>query len=227
MPHPSLGRWTHHVVYRSEHLRTTWKFRFAVVAAAAAVAWFTAGWWTVALGRSLICERTVASSDAILLENFDPDYVLFERATALRRSGIAPRVLVPVRVGPDGQPNAVDLGIAEVMAGIAHLGDMQIVPIRETEPISLNVAHQILRVLQREDIRSVVVVSPYFRSRRSALVYRATLGPAGIAVGCDHVQGTVGVDTWTDSLHGIQAVVEQWVKLQYYRLYVLPFHADV
>ena len=219
--------WTRHFVHRSQRLTTTWKLRLGCAVVLAGTAWMTSGWWTVALGRSLVCARNVAVSDAILLENFDPDYVLFERATALRQKGIASRVLVPVRTDQDGQPNAVAVGVAEVMARIAHLDEMQVVPIREIEPISLNAARQILLFLQREHIRSVVVVSPYFRSRRSALVYGATLGPAGISVGCEHVQGTTNVDTWTDSLHGIQLVVEQWLKLQYYQLYILPLHADV
>ena len=51
----------------------------------------------------------------------------------------------------------------------------------------------------------------------------ATLGRAGIAVRCEAVQGTRGVDTWAKSWHGVQNVIEQWLKLQYYRLYVLPF----
>ena len=224
---PNAPGWTRHFVHRSQRVTTTWKLRLGCAVLVAGAVWATSAWWTVAFARSLVCDRHVAVSDAILLENFDPDYVLFERATALRHSGIAPRVLVPVRTDGDGQPNAVALGIARVMAQIAHLDDMQVVPIREVEPISLNAGRQIRQFLQREHIRSVVVVSPYFRSRRSALVYRATLGPAGISVGCDHVQGTSSVDTWTDSLHGIQGVVEQWLKLQYYQLYVLPFHADV
>jgi hypothetical protein len=37
------------------------------------------------------------------------------------------------------------------------------------------------------------------------------------------VEGSVDVNTWTGSLHGIQNVAEQWLKLQYYRFYVLPF----
>ena len=72
-------------------------------------------------------------------------------------------------------------------------------------------------------IRSVIVVTPLFRSRRSALVYSATLGPAGVTVWCEPVQGSVGVNAWTRSWHGIQDVVQQWLKLHYYRLYVLPF----
>ena len=219
--------WTRHFVRRSQRVTTTWKLRVGAIILVAGGIWLTSAWWTVAVARSLVCESNVVSSDAILLENFDPDYVLFERAMALRRNGVAPRVLVPVRTDGDGQPNAVALGIARVMADIAHLDGMQIVPIREVEPISLNAARQILRVLQRERIRSVVVVAPYFRSKRSALVYRKTFQPAGIRVGCDHVQGTSSVNSWTDTLHGIQSVLEQWVKLQYYQLYVLPFEAGV
>jgi len=81
----------------------------------------------------------------------------------------------------------------------------------------------VLRFMERERIRSVIVVSPIFRSRRSALVYGATLGRAGISIRCEPVQGTRGMDTWAWSWHGVQNVVEQWLKLQYYRLYVLPF----
>ncbi len=80
------------------------------------------------------------------------------------------------------EPNDVALGIAEVMARIARVGAIEIVPIREVEPITLNAARDVQRFLEREHIRSVIVVTPLFRSRRSALVYGATLGRAGIAV---------------------------------------------
>jgi hypothetical protein len=225
MPESSNApRWTRHFVYRTEHTRTTWKFRIAFVALVVVVAWLARGWWTVAIARSLVCDANGAPSDAILVENFDPDYLVFERATRLRRAGLATRVLVPIQTDPGTtETNAVALGMAEVMAKIARLGPMDIVPIREVEPISFNAAHDVRRFIQRERIRSVIVVSPFFRSRRSALVYSAVLGRAGIAVRCEPVQGTTAVNAWTQSWHGVQNVAEQWLKLQYYRLYVLPF----
>ena len=109
------------------------------------------------------------------------------------------------------------------MARIARIGTIEIVPTREIEPITLNAARDVQQFLEREHIRSVIVVTPLFRSRRSALVYAATLGNAGIAVRCEPVEGSRGVDTWARSWHGIQEVVEQWLKLHYYRLCVLPF----
>lgn len=215
--------WSRHFFHRSEHFRTTWKFRCGLVALFVAIVWLTSAWWTIAVARSLVCESDAAPSDAILIENFDPDYLLFERAAELRRKGLAPRVLVPVRADPSSAPNLVGLGTAKVMATVAHLDTMDVVPFREVEPISLNAAYDVLSFLRQQHLRSVIVVSPNFRSKRSSLVYAATLGRAGIAVTCEPVQGVTGVESWTASLHGIQNVVEQWAKLQYYRLYVLPF----
>jgi hypothetical protein len=218
------GSWTRHVVHRTERLRTTWKFRAGFLVFIVTAAWLTSGWWTVAVARSLVCEPNPTSSDAVLIENFDPDYLLFEHATTLRRAGVAPRIIVPIKMDAD-QPNMVALGTAQLMAGIAHLGEFELVPMQEVEPISLNAARDVLRFVQREHIRSVLVVAPYFRSRRSSLVYQATLGRAGIRVTCDPVRGLQADDTCVKSLHGIQNVAEQWAKLQYYRLYVLPLHA--
>jgi hypothetical protein len=90
----------------------------------------------------------------------------------------------------------------------------------------LNAARDLLGFLEREGIRSVIVVTPLFRSRRSALVYDAVFGPAGIAVRCEPVESARGVDEWDDTWHGIQGVAEQWLKLQYYRLWVMPFRFD-
>src|SRR5687767_8331382 len=132
MPEPSTVRgWSHHFIYRRSSLRTTWRFRLGLVVLVVAIAWLTSGWWTVALAESLVCETNASPSDAILLENFDPDYLLFERATELRKKGLAPRVLVPVRSDTTSGPNLVGLGTAQVMAKVAHLDAMDVVPFSE------------------------------------------------------------------------------------------------
>ena len=85
------------------------------------------------------------------------------------------------------------------------------------EPITLKVAQDLEAFLRRERIRSVTLVTPLFRSRRSVLVAGGTLEPSGIEVRCQPVEVTRRVETWTASWHGIQMVGEQWLKLQYYR----------
>jgi len=225
MRHSSFPPWSRYFFYRTDHVRTTWKLRIGAAVLAILAAWVTSSWWTVAIARSLVCENDEAPSDAVLIENFDADYLLFERAAQLRRRGVAERVLVPVPSanGDASQINAVARRIAEMMATMSRLGTVDIIPVRVVEPISINAARDILAVLRQDGVRSVLVVSPLFRSRRSMLVYGATLGRAGIHVRCSAVDGLRDLQTWTHTLHGIQNVAEQWIKLQYYRFYVLPF----
>jgi len=176
------------------------------------------------IARSLVCVPNVAASDVLLVENFDPRYVLFERAAELERAGVAPRTVVPVQSSREpGIANRISTGIAEVMAREARLTTWEPVVIGEIEPISLNAALQIRDHLRRQNARSLVVVTSAFRSRRSELVYRAVLGDRGPIVHCDPVFITATPEDWTRQWHDIQEVTEEFLKLQYYRFYVIPF----
>jgi hypothetical protein len=198
-----------------------WGLALAVLLALAGAS--TRGWWLRAIGQSLVCARDVASGDVLLLENFDPDYLLFERAATLQREGRAVRVLVPTRTAStdSSEANRVARGIAELMAELARVRNLEIVPIHEIEPYSLNAARQVRDSLVRGHVRSVLVLAPAFRSRRSSLIYQAVLGPAGIHVHCLAVWGQHTPDNWTASWHGIQVVAEQFIKLQFYRFFVV------
>jgi len=174
------------------------------------------------MAETLVCKEQNPHSD-LLLENFDPDYLVFERAAALQKAGIAARIFVPVPAEDTGMPNTVFKGIAEVMARVAWLQEIEFIPIREIEPISLNAANQIRDFLTVQHPKSVIAVAPAFRSRRLSLVYNARLTPAGVTVGCVPVFGTTTPENWTKTWHGIQDIALQFFKLQYYRFYVLKF----
>ncbi len=221
-PSPT-STWWRQTFRRVPCTRTTWTLRLGAVTVVAVLLWATSSVWTTAVGRHLVCDPDGASGDAILIDNPDGRYMPFEQAMALRRAGIASRVLVPVWVDTDtGAPNVATLAVAAALADVAHLGPYEIVPTVQREPIALNVAHDVLAFLRRERIGSVIVVSPLFRSRRSALVYSAVLSQAGVSVRCAPGALEPHVSTWTATWHGVQEVVEQWFKLQYYRVYVLP-----
>ncbi len=214
--------WMSYFVYRKECWKTTWLFRLGFLLLIVGIAFLTRNYWTVKLGESLACSATPPQSDALLLENFDPDFMVFERARDLLASGVARRVLVPIAQDKTTKrANPVAIGIMNVMASSAQLPTPTVIPIPEVEPISLNAAREIRSFLVREKIPSITVVSPGFRSRRSELVYRTVLNPAGISVGCVPVFRTSPVN-WTQTWHGIEDLLEQFVKLAYYRLYVLP-----
>ena len=217
-----MAGWGRHFFYRKEVWKTTWTFRLSVLLVFIVIALLTRNVLADRIGKSLVCEERADRSDAILVENFDPEYLEFERAATLKNAGIASRVFVPVSGSADPDyPDASSNGIVEEFARVARLTDLTPIPIHQTEPITLNAAIDVRDFLVKEHIRSVVFVTPGFRSRRSVLVYEKIFTPAGIKFGCVPVFGNQTPDNWTTSWHGIQDVILQLGKLQYYRFYVL------
>ena len=203
-------------------VRTTWLFRVIVVAILLAVLAAAHVPVLTALGRSLVHQGPVAPSDAIVLENYDPDYLVFERARDLRREGLAPRIIVPC--GTFGGPtnlNDVAEGFIEVMTRVSRMGEIELLPASPEEPYTLNTVRIVADYLIEQQISSVIVVSPLFRSRRSHLVYRSVLEPLGIEVRCVPAHGVTQPDNWWKTTHGIQNVLLEFGKLWYYRLVVL------
>jgi len=218
------GGWKRYFFYRRTVLTTTWTFRLAIICVLLLASAIVLRSWIPSLGRQLVCDEQLQPSDAILIENFDPNYLVFERAGDLRRAGMGSKLLVPTQAGSEpGRSNTVSAGFAEVLTRVARLPEPpQMIPIAEIEPISLNAAYQIRAVLREQHVRSVIVVSPGFRSRRSSLVYSTVFGEAGIATSCVPVFGQISPENWTHTWHGIEDVVEQYGKLLYYRVYVMP-----
>jgi hypothetical protein len=218
-------RWTRFFFYRKEVLKTTWTFRLLVLASVLLLPWITRGLWAGALGKGLLCEEQGGGTgvDAIVVENFDVNYLVFERASELKRKGLTARVLVPVQAAPDtGEPDLVFGQIAELMGRTARIGELTMIPVRAAEPISLNTAYRVRDFLRKEGIRSVALVAPAFRSRRSAMIYGTVLAPAGISMRCVPVFGEQTPESWLDTWHGVEQILEQYVKLEYYRLFILP-----
>ena len=185
-------------------------------------AWLIQGWSATRIGESLICQPGARPADAILVDNLESNYLLFERAAALQRAGLAPTVFIPVQTSSAAVGTSVSEEIVEVMVRKARIRDADQVRVDETEPVSLSVAQQIGDFFVMRRVKSVILVTPGFRSRRTTLVYQAVLQSMGIDSSCVPVFRARGREEWTRTWHGIQDVALQFVKLQYYRLYVLP-----
>lgn len=178
--------------------------------------------WLRALGHSLVCEASVGSGDAILLDNVEPNYPLFERAQRLEARGLSSLVLVPVLDYEGGdQPRSVALGFVRVMCEVSRLRNCTTFAAPEHEPISLNVARRCADELRARGVRSVILVTEGFRSRRAAEIYGHVFRPLGITVYIQPVFGSRTPDNWFRSWHGVQETGLQFVKLWYYRLAVL------
>jgi hypothetical protein len=195
----------------------------AAVVLCAVLTYLTRGWWAAALGQSLICAEGTATADAVVLDNLDNEFGLFRRAAELQRTREASRVLVPVATSYEEDASFAAQEAVRAFARAAGLSDMEIIPVQIEEPISLNAAYQVRDVLVKERVRSISLLSPAFRSKRSELVYRAVLADQGITINCSPVPSRINPQAWTRTWHGIQDVVLQFSKLQYYRLWVLPW----
>ena len=174
------------------------------------------------IGRSLVCEDAPRQRDAVLIDNFDYEYGLFRLGAELQRDGLATRVIVPI-TSPDGHAAlAAATEVAVVFSRMAGLKHWDIVTAEHREPISLTTAGRVRDYLVKERIPAVTLVSAWFRSRRSALIYETVLKGSGISMRCMPVYGGSTPQNWSRSWHGVQEVVEQFGKLQYYRFWVLP-----
>jgi len=205
-------------------VRTTWTFRLLLLAAVVLLCTVGARQWVRIAARSLVSESQLHPASAILIENLDSRYLLFETAGRLQTRGTATRVVVPIlapRQDLVHREAPVAISVAKVMLRAAHIKGAELVPIRLQEPISLNAAKQLRGYLVKERIRSVIVVTSAFRSERAFLIYSSILTPVGIQVQVEPVFGDYDPENWTKSLHGIQEVVLQLVKLWYYRIFVL------
>jgi len=200
-----------------------------VLAVVATGVWSARHTWLRAAGESLVCAPGDADAyaEAVLIDNVDPNYCLFDAARGLQVRGQATTVLVPMLRPPsDDEPVAVTRGIIDLMCTTAGIERCQVFETHAREPISLNLARHVADELDARDIRSVRLVTPGFRSKRSLEVYASVFGPRGIVVHCHPVFGAQDTSNWLDSAHGIQDVVLQFLKLWYYRILVLPSAAN-
>ena len=87
----------------------------------------------------------------------------------------------PVRAAgrPRTPAGSVPVGFLQVMCRVAGIHDPEVLPIEESEPITLNVARQVRDYLVAHEVRSARVVTSGFRSERTFLIYRSVLEPGG------------------------------------------------
>lgn len=91
----------------------------------------------------------------------------------------------------------------------------------EEEPITLNTARQISDYLKGSNVRTVLILTSGFKSRRIHLIFESVFSQVGIEAYCLPVWGAHRPENWASSWHGMQEVFLQLVKLGYYWVWVL------
>ncbi len=177
--------------------------------------------WLRGLATSLVCQESLGISDAVVIDNVNNNYLLFERAQNLQARGVAETVLIPIMTSETyGQPESVSLGIVQVLCQASRLRNCVTFWVPSSEPISLNIAKRSAEELQARGARSVIIITDGFRSRRSAEIYTHVFRPRGLTNYIQPVFGRQTPGNWFKSLHGLQDIGLQLIKLWYYRIVI-------
>lgn len=106
------------------------------------------------------------------------------------------------------------------MIRVAGIETAEIIPIKQEEPITLNAARQVGDFLKGTNVKTVLILTSGFKSKRIHLIFKKVLGEVGIDAYCLPVWGSRTPENWATNWHRIQEVFLQVVKLGYYRLCV-------
>jgi hypothetical protein len=207
----------------------TWRVVAGLVLFAVMVAG-SAPVWGPAVVAPLVADDPGGQADVVVVEiGPHPEKALFSRAARLQRDGRVSRVAVvryqrSARLDMAGieMPDRFD-EVLRVYWQDAGLQDdiVDLVPVGVTDPVTLNLARQVAAWCETQKIRSVIVVTGLFHSRRSLYAYRKFLQPLSVRVTASPASAGLDVHNWWRTKDGIQDVFQEWVRLVYYKVALL------
>lgn len=222
----------HFALRRVEVTKTTWRFRFLVCAVLALVVVAPGKIWLTAMATSLVHEDALASADLILVEMAvlpAPDAIAY--AASLYHRGYAPRIAVTRYIHSDRLadggvqvPGSLDKLLEIYWADAGLDGSIvESVPIQVIDPVTLNSARQVAEYCRAHRVARVIIVPSRYHSRRSTLSYERYMTPLGIAMLSRPPEGRLRPDNWWRTKDGMLVVTQEYVKLLYYRAFVLQW----
>jgi hypothetical protein len=177
--------------------------------------------WLTKAAESLVLKDNLAKSDIILIENWDyPYFSTFVSASRLQAQGFAERIIIASNDRKEKDIATVyekAIALYSSKAGIRP-GTVEEIKLMPSEPVTLNRARQISEILKARAIRSVILVSGYYHSKRSTLAYRRFLEPTGTRILSYPADPEEMPDQWWKSPSGIKVVSMQFLKYVLYRL---------
>ncbi|MEI8139865.1 MAG: hypothetical protein WCI03_08360 [bacterium] len=178
-------------------------------------------------------DRMESAADVVVLESSEHvDRHLLARAASMVSLGKARRMVVVLHQTASCEFLSADLKapLSVARKALDGLGldetNCRVIITSSHHPVTLTAATEAMKILAGEGVRSVILVSPGFHTRRSYLVYQSIGAPFRIKIyphasfeGDNH-----GLDKWWIQYHGVCDFIEQGLKLVYYmaRGYIPP-----
>lgn len=201
--------------------RPLFAWRVWRVAGAALVLWPFAAW---AAARVLLVRAEVGRADALVVLSGSAAYrERADEAARLYKEGRAPLVLL----SDDGvlggwseaeqrNPRFVELAAAELKRGGVPAESIRVLGARPTS--TYDEAETVRAYAAAEGLRSLVVVTSAYHSRRALWTWRRVFRGSGVSIGLEPAEGerTPGAWTWWLSTAGWRQVGGEYVKMSYY-----------
>lgn len=140
----------------------------------------------------------------------------------LLSSGRVKRVIVVLhRIAPSHRPFGLnddypDLVKKQVEALGLNERDFQVLSVRISNPVTLTAAKGAMEAIAKEGIKSAILLSPGFHTRRSYLVYQYVGGPFHIRILPSACFGPYELERWWSQNDGMRDFGQELSKLIYY-----------
>ncbi|HEX7956492.1 MAG TPA: YdcF family protein [Pyrinomonadaceae bacterium] len=181
-----------------------------------------------AAAEALVVSEELARADALVVLAGSDAYVeRAERAAELYRAGRAPRVYVT----DDGQrggwsqelqrnPSFAERAVWELERGGVPRASIEVLPppVQSTH----DEARLVRDCARRRGLRSLLLVTSGYHTRRALWTFRKEFGGDGVAVGVAAARQRPGPGGWWLSPRGWRVVAGEYVKMLYYRWQYRP-----
>jgi len=144
------------------------------------------------------------------------------RGMNLLSSGKVKRIIVVLhRIAPSHRPFAFNEDYPHlVKKEMEALGlkerDFRIIVTHIHDPITLTAARGALETISKEDVKSAILISPGFHTRRSYLIYQHLCNPLQIKIYPSACFNSYQLDHWWSQEGGLRDFAAEVLKLAYY-----------
>lgn len=230
MPGPYWSALRDFAVWRTTVWKTTWRLRLALVGVCLAVFVAPAPVWFEKIGSALVAEDALDHADVVIADvGESPSFTVMQYAARLYRERHADRLLL-TRYIPNEHLEMAGIRIPRLFDEVLRvytreLGiqdhEVDTIPIAVNHPVTFSTAKQVAAYCRTRTIRTAILVTSLFHSRRSALSYRRCFDPDGIKLISRPVESGLRVTNWWRTKDGVRTVLQESLQLAYYRWFVL------
>jgi hypothetical protein len=95
------------------------------------------------------------------------------------------------------------------------------IPIEPKDPITFNLASQVFQHLKSKGYKRIILISESYHSYRSKLAFEKAFENSGVQIATIPAELGITKETWWNTDSGLSTTFSEFIKLIYYRLFVL------